>query len=82
MEPVWSVYMTGGIAVIFIHNTQQDHWIMLGFNSMCYSTVKAEDMGYPNTKSNHNDTISKEGGMPGAYASVSNHEAYGDRSGS
>ena len=55
---------------------------MLGFNSMCYSTVKAEDMGYPNTKSNHNDTISKEGGMPGAYASVSNHEAYGDQSGS
>ena len=48
---------------------------------MCYSTVKAEDMGYPNTKSNH-DTISKEGGMPGAHASVSNHEAYGDQRGS
>ena len=51
---------------------------------MCYSTVKAEDMGYPNTKSNgnDNDTISKEGGMPGAYASVSNNVAYGDQSGS
>ena len=45
---------------------------------MCYSTVKAEDMGYPNTKSNHNDTISKEGGIPGAYASVSNHVTYGE----